>query len=157
MRPATDLVSIEELDRNILSLCTRINAATYELLVMIREFDERCGFLKWGLLNSAEWLAFRCDLSLITAKEKVRVARALKDLPLVSESFSSGELSYTKVRELTRVANAANEEELLAFALRHTAAQVAGRCRELRMGDADSIDVAARAYARWCNVFSVNS
>ncbi|MBT8108014.1 MAG: hypothetical protein KJP17_07240 [Gammaproteobacteria bacterium] len=53
MRPVT---SIEELDRNILSLCTRINAATYELLVLIREFEERGGHLKWGLENCAEWL-----------------------------------------------------------------------------------------------------
>ena len=51
-----DLTPIEELDKNIIGLCTRINAATYELLVMIREFDERVGFLQWGLQNCAEWL-----------------------------------------------------------------------------------------------------
>ena len=67
---------IDELDRNILTLCTRINAATYELLVMIREFDERTGWLQWGLDNCAEWLAWRCDLSMTTAREKVRVAHA---------------------------------------------------------------------------------
>ena len=53
-----------------------------------------------------------------TALEKVRVAHALKTLPAISDSFSLGELSYTKVRELTRVANRSNEDELLAFALR---------------------------------------
>ena len=147
MRPAPDLVPIEELDRNILSLCTRINAATYELLVLVREFDERAGFLKWGLHTCAEWLAWRCDLSMTTALEKVRVARELKVLPAISSAFSTGELSYSKVRSLTRVANAANEAELLAFALRHTAAHVAERCRELRCGSVESIDSAARAYA----------
>lgn len=76
-----DLVSIEELDKRILDLCTRINVATYELL-LIREFEERAGFLKWGLQNCSEWLAWRCDLSMTTAREKVRVARARKDLPL---------------------------------------------------------------------------
>jgi hypothetical protein len=40
-----DLTPIDVLDHNILTLCTRINAATYELLVMIREFDERAGWL----------------------------------------------------------------------------------------------------------------
>jgi hypothetical protein len=73
-----DLTPIEELDQNILTLCTRINSATYELLVMIREFDERAGWLQWGLDNCAEWLACRCDVSLPTAREKVRVAHALK-------------------------------------------------------------------------------
>jgi len=138
---------IDELDRNILTLCTRINAATYELLVMIREFDERAGFLQWGLSNCAEWLAWRCDLSMTTAREKVRVAHGLKILPRISASFASGELSYAKVRELTRVADRDNEERLLDFALRTTAVNVAERCRELRCGSEASLDSAARAFA----------
>jgi len=147
MKPAADLTPIEDLDRNILTLCSHINAATYELLVLIREFDERAGWLKWGLKNCAEWLAWRCDFSMTTALEKVRVAHALKTLPGISGEFASGELSYSKVRALTRVASRANEDELLVFALRSTAAHVAERCSELRCGSEDSIDSAARAYA----------
>jgi len=145
--PGQGLFSIEELDHGILDLCTRINVATYELLVMIREFEERAGFLKWGLATCAEWLAWRCDLSMTTAREKVRVARALKELPLISASFSVGELSYAKVRALTRVANHDNEDSLLEFALRHTATNVAERCRELRLGDVSSLGIAERAFA----------
>ncbi|MGB5630476.1 MAG: DUF222 domain-containing protein [Woeseiaceae bacterium] len=143
----TELTPIEALDSRILNLCTRINVATYELLVMIREFDERGGCLKWGLDCTAKWLAWRCDLSLATAREKVRVAQALKRLPLISTAFSSGELSYSKVRSLTRVANAGNEADLVAFALRNTSSYVAGHCRELRMGTPTSKDVAERAFA----------
>ncbi len=143
---ATQLIPIDELDERILTLCTRINAATYELLVMIREFDERGGCLKWGLESTAAWLAWRCDLSMATAREKVRVAQALKHLPLISAAFSSGELSYSKVRSLTRVANGDNEEELVAFALRNTASHVAGYCHELRMGAPASLDIAERAF-----------
>ena len=141
------LISIDELDHAIVSCAARINAATYEMLLLIRQFDERAGFLQWGLDNCAEWLAWRCDLSLITAKEKLRTAHALKSLPAISGAFSEGELSYTKVRELTRVANRDNEQYLLDFALRTTATNVAQRCRELRMGDEASIDTAARAFA----------
>ena len=144
---ATELTPIEELDRNILNLCYRINSATCELLVLIREFDERGGWLKWGMKNCAEWLAWRCDLSMTTALEKVRVAHALKLLPAVSRGFSTGELSYSKVRALSRVANRQNEDKLLAFALRHSAAHVAERCRELRCGTEASTDDAARAFA----------
>jgi len=140
-------VSIDELDVAIVSCAARINAATYELLLLVRQFDERAGFLRWGLGNCSEWLAWRCDLSLTTAKEKVRVAHALKALPLITSAFSGGELSYSKVRELTRVANRDNEQALLEFALRSTATHVAQRCRELRMGDAASIDTAASAFA----------
>jgi len=145
MKPV-DVAPIEELDRNILSLCNRINAATYELLVLIREFDERAGWLKWGLGNCAEWLAWRCDLSMTTAIEKIRVAHALKTLPTISRAFATGELSYSKVRALTRVASRINEDDLLAFALRSTAAHVAQRCRELRCGSEASTIGAARAY-----------
>lgn len=147
MKPASNLTPIEDLDRCILNLCTHINMATYELLVLVREFDERVGFLQWGLQNCAEWLAWRCDLSMTTAREKVRVAHALKILPLVSEAFSSGELSYTKIRALTRVAHRNNEEALVEFALRNTATIVSQRCRELRCGADASIDTAERAFA----------
>jgi len=147
MKPVAELALIEDLDRDILTLCTHINAATYELLVLIREFAERVGWLQWGLKNCAEWLAWRCDFSMTTSLEKVRVAHALKALPGISGAFASGELSYSKVRALTRVASSSNEEELLVFALRATAAHVAERCQELRCGSKDSIDIAARAYA----------
>jgi hypothetical protein len=117
------------------------------LLVMIREFDERAGWLQWGLDNCAEWLAWRCDLSMTTAREKVRVAHALKHLPSISQAFSTGELSYAKVRAMTRVAHRDTEQQLLEFALRHTAVTVAERCRELRCGSESSIGTAERAWA----------
>ena len=56
-----DLVPIDELDQAIVDLSARINAATYELLVLIREFEDRAGYLKWGLKDAAEWLSYRCD------------------------------------------------------------------------------------------------
>ena len=147
MNPVANLTSIDELDQNILNLCARINIATYELLVLVREFDERVGWVRWGLKNCAEWLAWRCDFSMTTAREKVRVAHALKTLPRLSHAFASGELTYSKVRSLTRVANRENEAALLEFALLHTATNVAERCRELHCGSDDSTDSAARAYA----------
>ena len=143
----SDLTPIEDLDQNILTLCTRINSATYELLVMIRDFDERAGWTQWGLDNCTEWLAWRCDFSVTTAREKVRVAHALKHLPLISEAFASGELSYSKVKAMTRVASRDNEHQLLEFALRHTAVTVAERCRELRCGKEISTGTAQRAWA----------
>jgi len=49
--PSNLPLAIDELDRAIVNLSTRINTATYELLVLIRQFDERAGWLKWGLSN----------------------------------------------------------------------------------------------------------
>ncbi len=109
---------IDDLDSAIVSLAARINASSYELLVLIRRFDERAGWLKWGFINCSDWLHWRCDLSLSAAREKVRVAHAMKTLPAITSAFSSGELSYSKVRALTRVATLDNEDALLAFALK---------------------------------------
>jgi len=58
------------------------------------------------------------------AREKVRVAHALVDLPLISESFSSGRISYSKVRAMTRIATPENEGFLLRLALNGTSAHV---------------------------------
>ncbi len=140
-------VAIDELDRAIVKLSARINAASYELLVLVRRFDERAGWVKWGFSNCAEWLHWRCDLSLSAAREKVRVAHALKTLPAIAAAFSSGELSYSKVRALTRVARQDNEDALLIFALKTTAARVEERCRELRCGTVDSVAEANRSHA----------
>lgn len=85
--PVDHLPDIDDLDRAIVNLAARINAANYELLVLIRRFDERAGWLKWGFLNCADWLHWRCDLSMGAAREKVRVAHALKALPAISASF----------------------------------------------------------------------
>jgi len=138
---------IDELDSAIVTLAARINASSYELLVLIRRFDERAGWLKWGFTNCTDWLHWRCDLSVSAAREKVRVAHALKTLPAIASAFSSGELSYSKVRALTRVAALDNEDALLAFAQKTTATRVEERCRELRCGTADSVSEANRAYA----------
>ena len=140
--------SIDGLDRAIVNLAGRINAATHELLVLIRRFDERAGWLAWGFQSCAEWLHWRCDIGLSAAREKVRVAHALKTLPSIGCAFAEGSLSYSKVRAMTRVANPGNEDELLAFARRTTAARVEERCRELRCGTIDSTEEALRAHAR---------
>jgi len=144
----TGTLSIEALDREIVTLSARMAAEEYELLTLIREFDERGGWLRSGSTNCAHWLHWRCDLSLSAAREKVRVAHALKALAEISAAFRSGELSYSKVRALTRVATAANETELLRFASSVSAALVEQHCQQIRNVRPDSNLIAQRAHAR---------
>ena len=75
------------------------------------------------------------------------MARALWHLPQIEEAFKRGDLSYSKVRALTRVAVELNETELLDYALGATAAQVEGYCRRLRNGSVDSTVDARRTHA----------
>jgi len=144
---APNLVAIDELDKAIASLASRINQHAYEMLVLVRQFDERVGWLKWGFESCAEWLHWRCDFSLCTAREKVRVAHALKTQPHVATAFATGTLSYSKARLLTRVVTPANERELVRYAEKTTTARVADRCVELRYGNVESVDDANRAWA----------
>jgi hypothetical protein len=124
--------TLDQLQDEIISVSKRMNASEYAFLVLVRELDIRQGWKEWLFNNCAEWLNFRCGLSLGTAREKVRVANALFDLPLCSEAFADGSLSYSKARALTRIANRFTEQDLLSFAVTATASQVEEECRQLR-------------------------
>ena len=125
---------IEQLGDAIAELSARIQVATYELLVLIRQFEESGGWNN-GCLSVAHWLNWRTGLDLGAAREKVRVARALADLPLLSAAMQRGRLSYSKVRALTRVATRENERRLLDFARCGTAAHVEQLVRAWRQVD----------------------
>ena len=94
--------SIDDLDLEICRLARQMNAETYRMLLLVRDFDDRFGFAKWGFATCAEWLAWRCGLSLSAAREKARTAQALRGLPAISAAFADGRLSYSKVRALAR-------------------------------------------------------
>ena len=111
----------------------RIDAATHELLTEIRRFDELGGWAWQGAKSCAHWLTWRIGLGPGAAAEKVRVARALGELPLIDAAFASGALSYCKVRAMTRVASPATEERLLEMARHATGAQLERICRGFRL------------------------
>src|SRR5216684_4413318 len=72
-----------ELDRlgdQIAELSAHVDAATARLLALIREFDDRGGW-NTGFRSCAEWLTWRVGLAPGSARERVRVARALGSLP----------------------------------------------------------------------------
>jgi 5-methylcytosine-specific restriction endonuclease McrA len=115
-----------ELDRlgdEIAELSAHLEAATARLLALIREFDARGGW-NTGFRSCAAWLAWRVGLEPGAARERVRVARALGTLPALAEALARGELSYAKVRALTRVATPETEARLLAVGRAGTAHQV---------------------------------
>ena len=113
---------LERLGDRIAELSARIQAATYELLVLIRQFDERNG---WSSCAScAHWLSWRTGLAPGAAREHVRVARALGNLARLSDAMRRGVVSYSKVRAVTRVATPETEQVLLDVALCGTAAHV---------------------------------
>jgi 5-methylcytosine-specific restriction endonuclease McrA len=114
---------LNRLGDEIAELSAHLDAATARLLELIRAFDARGGW-NTGFSSCAAWLSWRVGLDLGAARERVRVARALGTLPLLAEALARGELSYAKVRALTRVATPEIEARLLAVGRAGTAAHV---------------------------------
>ena len=145
-----------ELDRlgdQIAELSAHLEAATARLLDLIREFDARGGW-NTGFRSCAAWLSWRIGLDLGAARERVRVARALGTLPLLAEALARGELSYAKVRAITRVATPETEERLLGVGRGGTAAHVERIVRGWRCVDrkAEARETARRHASRALHV-----
>jgi hypothetical protein len=142
--PLADL-PIDRLEDEIASLAAEVYALTCRWLCLVGEFERREGYVEWGCRSSSSWLAWRCGLSERAARDHVRVGRSLLELPRIREAFGRGELSYSKVRALTRAATPEDEVELLELARHATTDQLERIVRAYR-GCLD-LDDARRAHA----------
>jgi hypothetical protein len=133
------MIDTDELGDEIATLAARLSAATHRLLTCIRRFDEAEGWHRQYAQSCAHWLTWRIGLDPATAREKVRVARALGGLPRIDEALRAGRLSYAQVRAITRVATPENEENILMIARSCTGAQLERICRRFRTARAESL------------------
>jgi hypothetical protein len=115
---------LEALGEAIASCAVRIDVAEHALLTKLRRFDAHDGWARSGFVSCAQWLAWRIGIGPKAAREKVRVARALGSLRKVDVLFGRGELSYSKVRAITRVATPETEQDFIDVAMHATAAQL---------------------------------
>ncbi len=123
----------DQLASEITLLAGQINAANYRLLKLIAKFDDRKGWSGGGTVRScAHWLNWRCGIAMNAAREKVRVAHCLDKLPLIDAAFASGDISYSKVRAMTRGATPENEDFLLMIARYGTASHVEAVVKKYR-------------------------
>ena len=123
--------SLEHLGEEIAADVTHHDAALHRILTKLRLFDAGGGYVSQGFRTCHQWLAWRVNWTLNTARAHVRVANALGGLPIIDRALEMGQLSYSKVRALTRVANPANEETLVELALHMTGEQLEQACRKL--------------------------
>jgi hypothetical protein len=124
--------SIDELASEICTLAGHINAAHHRWLQLIAEFDRREGWSDGVTQSCAHWLNWKCGMAMGAAREKVRVARALENLPKVAAAMACGKLSYSKAREITRIASPESEDYLLMIAEHGTAQHVEKLVRSYR-------------------------
>ena len=127
---------LEDIEDEIATLAATITAATYRLLYLLGEIDRRGGWSdpldSRGFRSAAHWLSWRVGMDLGTARQHVRVARRLPELPRISAAFEAGEVSYSKVRAMTRIATLENEGELLCWARACSACQLENLVRRYR-------------------------
>ncbi len=140
-------VPLERLEAQICELAGHLAAATCRFLVLLGDFDARRGWASWDMQSCAQWLSWKCQMTAGTAREHVRVARALRDLPVIRGEFGAGRLSYAKVRALTRIATPETEAGLAEIAGPMTGSQLERFARAHRqVSSAD--DAAARVRRR---------
>ena len=131
----SDPDQVEDLGDEIATLAAHIHAGTHRLLTLLAQFDRLRGWEPAGHQSCAHWLSFRTGLDLGTAREHVRVARALEELPQTGSAMARGELSFSQVRALTRVAEASTEADLLELAEGCTTAQLERMVRAWKKGN----------------------
>ena len=142
---------IDEIAAEICTLTGHINAANHRWLMLIAEFDRRNGWADSATQSCAHWLNWKCGIAMGAAREKVRVARALENLPKVTAAMACGKLSYSKAREITRVACAETEDYLLMIAEHGTAQHVEKLVRAYRRcQDAEELSREARQQQNRC-------
>jgi len=113
-----------ELETEVATLSAQLDSAEHRLLQLIGELDRRQRHRDHGLPSLAAWLSWRVGLGPVAAREKVRVAKALWELPHIDAAFARAEVSYSKVRAMTRIATPGNEAKLLHMAKEASAAQL---------------------------------
>ena len=77
----------QTIEDELVTLAVHINRATYRMLCLIRELDVCQAPMAVGFSSTAHYLNWRLGFDMVTAREKVRVARALASLPLTSAAL----------------------------------------------------------------------
>ncbi len=139
----------QRLGRRLQSTAVRQARVDHEFCDLVDQFDAGEGYARFdGVKSTAHYLGWACGVADGAAREHVRVARALRQMPHAKELFAQGRLSYSKVRELTRVVGVVDEFKLCELALLMTASQVARTVSSYRLGAGTRIKaLATRRYS----------
>ena len=125
-------MATERIEAELVAFSSWEAAGMARMLAMLGEFDRREGWRSWGCASAVQWLSWKCALGTTAASERLRVARVLPGLPLIADAFSRGKISWSKVREVTRVATTDTDRDLRDLALTATAAQLEQIVRAMR-------------------------
>jgi len=142
----------ERVDQKLRGIAARRAALDAEEARLLRYADELKLWRAFGFGHMLEYVERVMGYAPHTAAERLRVARVIAELPLITEALENGELAHSAVRELSRVAIPDTEAEWLEAArgksLREIEAMVSGRKPGHRPTDeTDASSVAGPAFA----------
>lgn len=118
-------IATEQLEAELVAHAAWESRGLARFLDLLVEYDRRQAWGSWGCVSVQHWLSWKCGLATVAASERLRVAKAVQELPLIKQAFRDGHLSYSKVRELTRVATPETEQRWCEVAPHLTAGQLA--------------------------------
>ena len=144
-----DAATLKNLASTLRTHAARINKETACFLDALAEFDAHQGWKLDGARSCSHWLSWQCDLGDVAAREHVRVARVLVRHPRVREHFHRGDLSFSKIRAITRVMDSSNEDVLLNMALRHATHILERKVRQYRHPESEQTPGKERERANW--------
>ena len=129
-----------------------LNAVNWHFIDLLGEFDQRGIWRDGGYSSLVNWLDHRCGMAPGAARERIRVARKLRDLKLINHAFEKGEISYSKVRAITRAATPETERTLLKMARHCSAAELESLVRTYERTGAsrgDRNDQTEKRFLEW--------
>ena len=126
---------LKMLGRRCVTRYMQAEALRFEALRLLAEFERRQGWKTTPFPSTAEWFAGQVGITVGAAREQVRTALALEELPETSAAMQDGRLSYSKARALTRVSTPETEGALLELASRESAAELERTVRRMRVAD----------------------
>ena len=146
-RESVTVLATERLEAEITTLAGQLAAGECRWLLLVGEFDRREAWRAWGCASIVHWLSWQCGLDPRSARERVRVARALLEFVEIRDAFAVGALSYSKVRAITRIVTPETEVGLVGMARNATAAQIERLVAAYRrVFDPNRLATANRAY-----------
>ena len=112
--------SATEQGRELIAELRHIDTCLAEWLVKLDDFDTWGAWKEDGHSSCVSWLVDRCGLGHATAKEKLRVAKELGRRKLLAEAMARGEVSYSKMRSITRLDDGDDDTDRNLIALAKT-------------------------------------
>jgi hypothetical protein len=131
-------LSGEEIVTDIRRNISCISFCHARVIALIDEAERRGLWAEWvGVKTLPEWVMHVASVSMHTAREYVRVMTALREMPKVNKSLAAGEVSFSKVREVTRIGERIGDEEALRLATLATGSQISRICRDYQQLSAE--------------------